>query len=149
MKLEISRFRTTITFLITAVIAAGIMFGVGFQMFLTWPWDFKPYLIISLFLLGGIVLYICTIKFNYYILQKKYVTVKKYKKELVYYFSDIIYIDEEKSAKQKIIHFYTNKGHVRYLTFDKKGLLYKAMLEKCTNRLTKEEFIEKYPNVKL
>lgn len=149
MKLEISIFRTTITFIITAIVAGAIMFGCCYQIFLTWPWDFVPYLLISLYLIGGIILYVCTIKFNYYILNKKYVTVRKYKKELVYYFSDIIYIDEEKSKKQKIIHFFTNKGHIRYLTFDKKGILYQAMLEKCSNRLTKEEFIEKFPNVKL
>ena len=85
----------------------------------------------------------------YYEVNKKYVEVTKYGKKTVYNYADVVYIDEEKSEKKKVVHFYTNKGHARYITFDQKGLLYKTMLANCKNRLSKEDFEATYPNVKL
>ena len=57
--------------------------------------------------------------------------------------------EPEDGAKKKTVTFYTRQGHARYLIFDRKGLLYKVMIANCTNRLTKEEFHQKYPKVKL
>ena len=108
-----------------------------------------PYLIISFWLLGAIFFYILTIKMNYYVLHKKYVVVKRYNKELVYNFSDVIYIDEAQSEKKKTIIFVTNKGHERYLIFDKENILYQVMLQKCTNRISKEQLKNRFPNIDL
>lgn len=126
-----------------------LFFGLFTNHFLTLPWNFIPYLIIAVWLIGGVILYIFTIKYNYYILHKKYFIVKKYNKELTYNFSEIIYIDEEQSEKSKTICFVTDKQHVRYLSFDKEGVLYQVMLAKCTNRMDKETFFEKHPNIKI
>ena len=148
MKLKISISRTLVTFLVASLIAAGLIFGMCFSFFLKWPWEWQPYVIISLWLVSSIFFLVLTIKLNYYELTRKEVIVHRFKKQLIYRFSDVIYIDEEKSLKKKTVYFYTKFGHDRYLTFDREGLLYKAMLEKCTNRLTKEEFNKRYPNLK-
>jgi hypothetical protein len=53
------------------------------------------------------------------------------------------------SEKSKTICFVTNKGHVRYLTFDKEGVLYEMMKAKCSNRLDEETFKTNYPKIKI
>ena len=136
--------------LIASVVFVGVLvFIMFFNTFLTWPWDWKQLLIIGLWLVSGIALMIITPLNIYYEVNKKYVEVTKYGKKTVYNYADVVYIDEEKSEKKKVIHFFTNKGHARYITFDQKGLLYKTMLANCKNRLSKEDFEATYPNVKL
>jgi hypothetical protein len=70
-------------------------------------------------------------------------------KEAYYHYNDVVYIDKEQSEKKRTLVFYTNKGHVRYLAFDRNGEIYQAMLKKCNNLLSKEEFKKRYPNVKM
>ena len=48
-----------------------------------------------------------------------------------YFWSDIIYIDEEFSKKKKMLLFYTKDGREHYLAFDKEGLIFTTALEKC------------------
>ena len=131
------------------LIIGAIFFGIFFQNFITFPWDYRPYLLIAIWLVGGVIFYIYSISKNYYVLSKKYVTVHRYGKQLVYNFSEIIYIDEEKSQKKQTIIFVTNKGHERLLTFDRKNILFRVMLEKCTNRISKEELLQRFPNINL
>lgn len=142
--------RKTMVMLIASVLFVGVLIFLMFMnTFLTWPWDWKQWLIIGLWALSGIALMVIT-PFNiFYEVNKKYVEVTKYGKKTIYYYADVVYIDEEKSEKKKVVHFYTNKGHARYITFDQKGLLYKTMLANCKNRLSKEEFEINYPNIKL
>lgn len=149
MKLKIRTTLITVTFIVSMLLLGGVVFLIFFKQFTTLPWDFLPYLIISFWLLGAIFFYILTIKMNYYVLHKKYVVVKRYNKELVYNFSDVIYIDEAQSEKKKTIIFVTNKGHERYLIFDKENILYQVMLQKCTNRISKEQLKNKFPNIDL
>ena len=68
---------------------------------------------------------------------------------MYYHYSDVVYIDKVQSERRKILCFYTNKGHSRYLPFDAKGEIYKVMLKRCNNLLSDEEFKNRYPNVKL
>ena len=149
MKLKISPLRTIVSFLLAFLFLGVALFFMCWTIFFDFPWDFRQPLIIGLWVVSGIVFLILSLTQNYYILSKKYVTVKRYTKELIYYFSDVIYIDEEKSMKKKMIHFYTRQGHPRYLNFDRKGILYQTMLEKCENRMSKEEFERTHPDVKL
>ena len=149
MKLNIAPSRIIVTFLVSMLVLGAALFGLFFNIFLDTPWDFRQPLIIAFWVVSTLIFLILTLTQNYYILEKKYVVVKRFNKELVYYFSDIIYIDEEKSEKKKVIYFFTRQGHSRYLTFDTKGILYKTMVEKCQNRLSKEEFESKYPDEKL
>ena len=149
MKLKIRLFKLTLTFVFSMIVIGGLIFSIFFKDFITFPWGPLPYIVTIVWFLGAVIFYIISIKMNYYILHKKYVIVRKYNKELIYNFSEIIYIDERQSEKHKMICFVTNKLHTRYLTFDKEGLLYKTMLEKCSNRLDEETFKNKYPEIKL
>ena len=148
MKLKINPTRIIVSFIFASLFVGAALFGICYHMFLFETWDWRQITIIVFYVVSTIGFLLFALLSNYYILERKYVEVHRFKKVLVYSFSDIIYIEEEKSKKEKVIHFYTRQGHTRYLTFDQKGLLYKAMLEKCQNRLTKEEFYTKYPNVK-
>ena len=142
--------RKTIIMLVASVIlVGGLVFLMFINNFLTFPWDWKPWLIIGVWGVSGIALIIITPLNIYYEVNKKYVEVTKYGKKNIYNYSDVVYIDEEQSEKKKVVCFYTNKGHCRYITFDRKGLLYKTMLANCKNRISKEEFQINYPNVKL
>ena len=149
MKLELRLLKLTITFIISMIVIGLVFFFIFFKNFTTLPWDYLPYVLIGIWLVGAIIFYIVTIKFNYYVLHKKFVTVKRYNKELVYNFSEIIYIDEAQSEKKKTIIFVTNKGHTRYLIFDRKNVLYPVMLKKCTNRVSKEQLLQMFPKVEL
>ena len=149
MKLELRLLKLTITFIISMIVIGLVFFFIFFKNFTTLPWDYLPYVLIGIWLVGAIIFYIVTIKFNYYVLHKKFVTVKRYNKELVYNFSEIIYIDETQSEKKKTIIFVTNKGHTRYLIFDRKNVLYPVMLKKCTNRVSKEQLLQMFPKVEL
>lgn len=149
MKLVVDRRRTILTFIIVFLVMGAALFGICFWIFLDFPWDFRQPLIIAFWIVSSIVFLVLSLTKNYYVLEKKYLVVKRYTKELVYYFSDVLYIDEEQSIKKKTIHFYTRQGHARYLSFDRQGIIYKTMLEKCTNRLSKEEFEKGYPDVRL
>ena len=88
MKLKISKVRTIVTFLIASLLLAVILFGICFGIFINWPWDFRQPLIIGLWLFSGVIFLILSLTMNYYVLSKKYVTVKRYSRELIYYFSD-------------------------------------------------------------
>ena len=66
MKLKISISRTLVTFLVASLIAAGLIFGMCFSFFLKWPWEWQPYVIISLWLVSSIFFLVLTIKLNYY-----------------------------------------------------------------------------------
>jgi hypothetical protein len=131
------------------IVFGGVFFLIFFKQFTTLPWDFLPYAIIAIWLVGAIIFYILTIKMNYYILHKKYVIFRKYGKDLIYNFSEVLYIDEEQSLKKKTIIFVTTKGHTRYMIFDRKNVLYSVMLQKCTNRISKEELLQRFPNIDL
>lgn len=149
MKLHLSLFRITWTFFIAAVIGAGIIFGMLFWLFLVPDWDWQQWTVIAVFIISTIFFYVLTIFQNYYILEKKYVLVHRFKKEMYYYFSDVIYIDEKYSKKHKMILFVTNRGDIRYLTFDRKGILYETMLDKCTNLIDEGTLKIRFPNIKL
>ena len=149
MKLKIRLFSLTITYIISMIVIGAVIFGFAFTHFITFPWGPVPYILIVGWIVGAVIFYIISITKNYYVLSKKYVTVHKYNKELVYYFQEILYIDEANSQKKKTIIFVTSKGHVRYLTFDRKNILYPVMIEKCTNRISYEELLQRFPNISL
>lgn len=96
-----------------------------------------------------IILFTLIYFFNYYEINRKYVMFVRFNKKYIYHYNDVVYIDEKQSEKRHVVCFYTNKGHTRYLIFDRKNVLYPTMLKHCQNRLTSEKFKEKYPNVAL
>ena len=151
MKVRPSFSKTIIMLLIIIVIGAGIIFSFTFNFFLkpikSWGWE--SYTIIGIWIAFSIGLILFTFFFSYYEVYKKYVTVIRFRKKLIYYYSDVVYIDERQYEKGRTIAFYTKQGHVRYLMGDKKGVLFKAMIANCQNRLSEEDFRIKYPQVKI
>ena len=151
MKVRPSPWKTLGVLAIVLVLGAGIIFSFTFSLFLKpiKEWGWQPYVIIGIWVLLSIGLTISAFLFTYYEVFKKYVMVTRGNKKLIYYFSDVVYIDEKQYEKGRTIAFYTRQGHVRYLMGDKKDVLYKAMIANCQNRLSEEEFRIKYPQVKI
>lgn len=148
MKIRQNPLRITLTFIGAMLLCSALIFSFLFPIFLDWPWDFRQYIIIFLWLISSVVFYIISILYNFYIIESKCIIVHRFKKVLYYYFNDIIYIDKQYSEKHKMILFVTNKKDVRYLVFDSKKLVYQTMLEKCHNLLTYEQLIAKYGEIK-
>ena len=151
MKVRVAVWRTLLILLVVILVGAGAIFGLTFNHFLKpiTEWDWKPYFIIAMWSTVSVGLILATIFTSYYEVNKNYVVVQKGAQRLIYNYSDVVYIDERQSEKSKMVCFYTKQGHARYLMFDSKGILYKTMLANCKNRLSDEEFQQKYPNVKL
>ena len=106
-------------------------------------------MIIVLYVVVSIAMLVLSLTRNFYVIERKYLVVVKAFKEMYYHYNDVVYIDKEQSEKKKVLSFFTNKGHVRYLPFDKNGEIYIAMIKMCNNLLSEEEFHTKYPDVKL
>lgn len=151
MKVRINVWRIIPILIAIVIFGAAVMFGFTFTFFLKpiQQWDWIPYTLIGIWTMLSIGLFVVTIVTSYYEVYRKYVVVHRGGKKLIYYYADVVYIDEEKSVKKKNIHFYTRQGHARYLLFDKKGILYQTMITNCKNRMSKEEFEESHHNVKL
>lgn len=125
-----------------------LVFLIFFEIFITWPWDYRQPLIIAVWLISGIIFTFFSLKGTHYLVTKKYIQVTRGRKEYIYYYSEIIYIDEEYSKRKRCICFVTNKGHVRYLNFDKEGIIYDTMINNAKNLISKDEVKEKFPKIK-
>ena len=149
MKVPADRRRTIKIFLIMDLIFAVALFLSCINLFIWTKWNFIQIMIIVLFVaISGLMLFL-SLKRNFYVIENKYLVAVRGFKEMYYHYNDVVYIDKEQSERRRIICFYTNKGHTRYLPFDKNGEIYKAMLKRCHNLLEKEAFEAQYPNVKI
>ena len=149
MKLPVNRKRTIITFVIADVIFAAVMFLSCINLFLFQKWTAIQFAIIGLFVIVSVVMLVLSLTRNFYVIESKYLVVVKVNKEMYYHYADVVYIDKEQTERRKVLCFYTNKGHTRYLPFDKGGKIYTTFLNKCHNLLTEEDFKAQYPNVKI
>ena len=149
MKLPVDRKRTIITFLIADLIFAVLLFLSCIYLFLFQTWGVTQWIIIALYVIISVFMLVLSLTRNFYVIESKYLVVVKGNKEMYYYYTDVVYIDKAQSEKRRVLTFYTNKGHSRYLPFDKEGKIYSTMVNKCHNVLSEEEFHEQYPNVKL
>ena len=149
MKLPVDRKRTIITFVIADLIFAVLLFLSSIYFFLFQPWGVTQWMIVAVFVVVSVLMLVLSLTRNFYVIESKYLVVVKGRKEMYYYYGDVVYIDKAQSEKRRVLTFYTNKGHSRYLPFDKDGKIYSTMVNKCHNLLSEEEFHTKYPNVKL
>ena len=149
MKLPVSRKRTLITFAVADLIFAVLIFLSCFSLFVLQEWGAIQIVIIAIYVVLSTVMLVLSLTRNFYVIESKYLVVVKGYKEMYYHYKDVVYIDKAQSEKKRVLCFYTNKGHTRYLPFDKNGEIYKAMLKKCHNLLDDVQFKAKYPNVKL
>ena len=149
MKLPVARKRTIITFLIADLIFAVLIFLSCFQIFVLQEWGVLQIVIISIYVILSILMLVLALTRNFYVIEGKFLVHVKGTKEMYYHYKDVVYIDKKQSEKKRVLTFYTNKGHSRYLPFDKDGKIYEAMCNKCHNLLSEEEFHSQYPTVKL
>ena len=148
MRVKIPAKRIIIMWLAVFFIAAIAIFLFFFQLFMS-PWDARQIVLISIYVITmGIILFF-SIKTQYYELNKKDLTESKFGKKYTYFYSDIIYIDDEQSLKSRVLTFVTKEGRVKYLNFDKEGMIYKVMKSKCQNLITFDELKKKFPNIKV
>ena len=149
MKVPVDRKRTIITFLVADLIFAALLFLSCMHIFLFQKWGAIQIVLIALFVVVSVVMLVLSLTRNYYVIESKFLVVVKAHKQMFYTYSDVVYIDKEKSEKKKVLTFCTNKGHARYLPFDKEGKIYTTFLKKCHNLLDEEDFKLRYPTVKL
>ena len=148
MRVRIPAGKILVMWLGVFVLFAGIIFAFSFNLFLT-TWDFKQPLIISAYTIAMLVILVVSLNTQYYEVNKKDITEAKFGKKYTYFFSDIIYIDEEQSVKSKTLCFVTKQGHVKYLTFDKEGKIYEAAINKCKDLISREELERRFPGIKI
>lgn len=149
MKLPVDRKRTIITFIIADLALAVLLFLSCLSVFLFQPFGPIQIFIIVLFVVISALMLILSLTRNFYVIENKYLVVVKGHKEMHYYYDDVVYIDEVQSEKRKVACFVTNKGHARYLPFDKEGKIYQALCNRCHKLLNEEDFKEQYPKVKI
>ena len=149
MKVKVDIKRTIKIFVIVDLIFAALLFLSCINLFLFTKFGIIQVLVILVYVGVSILMLVLSLKRNFYVIENKYIVVVRSFKEMYYHYSDVVYIDKVQSERRKILCFYTNKGHSRYLPFDAKGEIYKVMLKRCNNLLSDEEFKNRYPNVKL
>ena len=149
MKVTVDIKRTLTIFFIVDIIFAVLLFLSCINLFLFTKFGVLQVLIILLYVGVSIIMLVLSLKRNFYVIENKYLVAVRGFKNMYYHYSDVVYIDKAQSEKKRVLCFYTNKGHVRYLPFDKNGEIYKAMIKKCHNLLDDEQFKAKYPNAKL
>ena len=149
MKVKVDIKRTIGLFIIVDLIFAALLFLSCINLFLFTKFGVIQILVILVYVGVSILMLVLSLKRNFYVIESKYLVVVRSFKEMYYHYSDVVYIDKEKAEKKKVLCFVTNKGHARYLPFDAKGEIYKVMLKRCNNLLSKEDFEKRLPNVKL
>ena len=149
MKVPVDRRRTILIFIIADLLFAVGLFLSCMTLFLFQRWGVIQILIIILYVLTSIGMLVLSLVRNFYVIENKYLVQVRAFKEAYYHYNDVVYIDKKQAEKKRTLTFYTNKGHVKYLPFDKNGEIYQAMLKKCNNLLSEEEFKKRYPNVKM
>ena len=149
MKVPVDKKRTIITFIIADLAFAVILFLSCINLFVFQRWNVVQFAIIGLFVGVSVIMLILSLTRNFYVIEKKYLVVVRSSKNMFYNYEDVVYIDKEQTERRRVLVFYTNKGHVRYLPFDKEGKIYQIFLQRCHNLLDKEQLKQKYPNIKL
>ena len=135
--------------LVVFVIIAGILCLTFFNLFFKNNWDYRQFIIISAYALLMAVILVLSLNSYYYEINKKDLTVSRFGKKYVYFYSDIIYIDEEQSKKSKTLCFVTKFGDVKYLTFDKEGKIFEVAISRCKNLISLEEVKKKFPGIQI
>ena len=149
MKVRISAKKIVIMWLIVFLILAAIIFGAFFNLFFGQEFGVYQIVVISVYVLIMLVILVISLATQYYEINKKDITEHKFWKRYTYFYSDIIYIDEEQSINSKALCFVTKYGHVKYLTFDKDGKIFEAAKNKCHNLISLEEVKTKFPGIKI
>ena len=105
MKVRINPWRILPLLLGIMLLGAIIIFSFSFSLFLKpiTQWEWPSYALIGLWVVMSAILIIVTFTTGYYEVFKKYVVVHRGTKKLIYYYSDVVYIDEKQYQKGKTI----------------------------------------------
>ena len=128
MKVTVDIKRTLTSFFIVDIIFAVLLFLSCINLFLFTKFGVLQVLIILLYVGVSIIMLVLSLKRNFYVIENKYLVAVRGFKNMYYHYNDVVYIDKAQSEKKRVLCFYTNKGHVRYLPFDKNGEIYKVMI---------------------
>lgn len=146
-KLRISSKRIVGIFILLFIVFEAI-FYVSFQHDNFWPLEQSFYFYTPALLLSSAFFCYISITKTYYIVDRQRIQHFKMGKEYEYRWADIIYIDQEWSKKHKMLLFYQNDGRAKYLAFDTKGIIWDYAM-KYSHLISHEEFLERFPKVKL
>ena len=113
-----------------------------------WPLDRSFYFYTPALIIATIIFCYISITQTYYTIDGAIFTHSKMGKIVDYNFANILYLDEDFSLSKKMMRFFTKDGKEHLLLFDKEMVIYKTILEKSP-LLTKEEFIRRFPNIKM
>lgn len=146
-KLRINPWRIILIFIGLFILFEAI-FYVSFQYQQFWPLESSFYFYTPCLAGISILFAALSITQTYYVVDRNRIVHVKMGKAYQYFFNDIIFVDEKWSEKHKMLLFYQKDGKARYLAFDKKGVIYQAVLER-SHLISEEEFLGRFPNVKL
>ena len=148
-KLTVNPWRVIKIFLLTFVVFELIFYfsfqGANGKL---WPLDNSFYYYTPLLFVATAIFCGISITQTYYTIDGATFSHSKMGKVVEYTFNNIIYIDEEFSERKKMMRFFTRDGREHLLIFDKNRVLYKTALKKCP-LISREDFIRRYPNVKM
>lgn len=147
--LKVNPWRIIKIFIILFVIFE-VIFYVSFQGAngAFWPLDLSFYFYTPCLLVASAFFCWLSISQTSYEVTSLKLVHNKMGKTNEYFWSDILYIDEEFSERKKMMCFYTKDGRDHYLAFDKKGIIYETALNKA-HLISKEEFQRRFPNKKI
>lgn len=149
MKIWPSFQKTLLLALVIFLFSAVIVFTSCINLFLFEEWDYRQWLIIGVFLASSILILIFSLRTYFYVIEKRELIVIKFKRELVYPYSEIIYIDQNQKRKKSTITIVMKSGQIIYLIPDNKNQVYESLQKNCDDLLDKQEVMNKFPRIKL
>lgn len=149
MKIWPSFQKTLLLALVIFLFSAGIVFTSCINLFLFEEWDYRQWLIIGVFLASSLLILIFSLRTYFYVIEKRELVVVKFKRELIYPYSEIIYIDQNQKRKRSTITIVMKSGQIIYLIPDNKNQVYESLQKNCDDLLDKQEVMNKFPRIKL
>lgn len=133
-----------------ATFVIGLIIGITIIGF---TWEEKD--IVPLFLIIGLYV-VLSVLFSIFVprtftmqYDDKCFYYTRFGKEEVFEFKKVLYIDEPYTEKHKALCFYLNTGKLKFISFDKDKKILDVFLSHCKNTITREQFISRFPNIKL
>lgn len=154
MVLKIHPWRITWRYLLVYIVILAIAFGSCFSIFFKVDengsisfasFGISQGIFIAIFAGLFIATYLMALFGQKYIVEDKYFIVKRLTREYQYDYSNIVFIDIEKSKRKNMVILFSKKSGLRYLLGDKEGKLLETLIKKCPNTMTIEEFRRAYP----
>ncbi len=109
------------------------------------PWGATHTAFVTVFATAFVALYPFALFGQSYVIEDKYFAVRKFKKEFVYEYKNIEFIDFDESKRKKMVILYTKKSRMKYLLGDKDGLLLETLIKKCPDVMNVYEFRRRHP----